>query len=332
LLTDALREGRSVVLEEGIDLTFERVPPRFAHLEGQRITGRVELNRLHPPQPPRRPVPNWDAELSAVTAEERPSIRMLLQPASEPLEGWDTSLVGRLGGLTATASFRKRDGRGELNWNFNHHREDSPVRDQLAALRFIDALARGARLEVVDRGPAKTRRPPLTIDGLTVPEDAATRPLLVLLEDLRVIELWSGLEFTLPEELTVGEARDIAQIAALVRDCGRPITWADALMRTSEEAVDRMRAGGPIRVEQTAGATILGQPIKLGIVQTDIYAYEVASATPAPDDPGMVDVRIVPTDGDSAEIFERLLPTRRSKPRPPMPPSNRKKRKHGRNR
>jgi hypothetical protein len=328
-LADALREGRSIVIEEGIDVSFEQLPPKFAQLEGRPMTGRVELTAQPAQRLPREPVPDWDAELTAVTPEQRRSIRMLLQETAVPSEGWDASLVGRLGGLTATVSFREREGRGQLNWNFKHRRDASSVREQLATLRFVEALSSGARLEVVDRGPAKRRRPRLGIDGPLLSHDDV-RPLMLLMEDLRMIELWAKVEFELPDELTAGEASDIAQVADLVRGRGRSITWADAILRTSETGLEQLRGGASMRIRQNADATVLGKLIELGIVQTDIAAYEVASATPAPDCAGMLDVRIVPTDGQSAEIFERLLPAERTKPRRPDRTAGPKKNKHGR--
>jgi hypothetical protein len=312
-LAAALREGQALEIGEGMDLTFDRLPPLFEHLVGQRLTGGAlkigEARRV------RRPIPDWDAVLRAETEGGTSSVRVRLRQAEEVPDGWDDAAVGRFGGLTATVSWRERNGKGELSWNFKHQRDASPVREQLAALQFLDALSRGGELVVVDRG--KSNRPDVRTPCPPAEVAPEGRTLLTFLEDVRTLEIWTGREFVLPDELSWEEAQQIATLATIVRNRGRPVTWNEARLTVAQATLEQLGTGKLMTIEQNTSVIIFGTQVEFGSVRTELPAYDVTSAEPATEAPGYVDVRIAPSDSTSAEIFERI--TKVSKPPPPPP-------------
>lgn len=321
LLEDALREGRSVEISQGLDVTVERMPPALDEFVGQRLEGgTVRLERTAAPG--RRPIPDLVALLRAETNLGAKSLPMRLRQADTPPEGFQDALVGQFGGLTVTAAMRWRDDRGgQIRWNFTHRRDDSSVADQLRALEFLAALSDGGEFVVTDRGA--TNRPEQRV--AVSPGDFRTTggALLAFLGDLRVLEEWAGVEFQLPSEIRGEEARDIAVLAQIIRDGGRAVTWDNASFVIPESTLDEIRSGSVVGIEQNVSASILGLPVELGQAQKELPAYEVVSVKPLKDQAGYVEVRIEPPDADAASIFERLVKPSGRKRKPPPPPPKR---------
>lgn len=323
-LQEALSEGKPVAIEEGLDMTFTRLPPGLDEFRGKRLTGgRIELGK---PQRVRRPLPRWDARLRAETDAGKAMLDVSLKETADVPEDWDGALVGTRGGLTVTALFRQRANRGEINWNFKHARDDSPVREQLDALRFLSALSGQGELLIRDRGASA--RPDMRVPTPRSPVSSESRALLTFLEDVRVIEEWAGMEFTLPETVMADEARWIGQVADVVRNKGRSLTWHEMHFTIREEGVPQLREGGVLRVEHPVAVRIFGQLVDLGYQRFQLTDYTVSSAEPAPDQPGHQDVRIEPKDADGQQMFELLVKEQtRSRPPPPPPPPPRKRRR-----
>ena len=316
LLGDALRHGRPVEIDEGLDVTFDRMPPAFKEIEGKRISGTVRLDR---PQRARHgQIPDWNALMRASTQPKHAAVPVLMRPPRSPPEGWDDALEGSYGGMTVKALWRHHETGGQLHWNFAHAIDRSPVRQQLRALEFLEALRVGADLIVVDRG--KSRRPDLRMAGPEWNETPATQAVLALLRDLRVIEQWSDVEFDFPDMVTGEEAWRIAHIADLVRNQGRALTWNDAHMQIADAGLDQLRSGGLITIERSISATILGREVDLGYIQTNLAAYEIVSIEAVAAQPGQSDVRIVPTDSDAGDVFERLVKRSQRERKPPSSP------------
>jgi hypothetical protein len=330
LLHKALTDGTAAQIGEGLDLTFDRLPLGLDDLVGQTLTGgTVEIGR---PERVRRPMPDWDAELTMVTSKGRRSVRALLSQSEQPPEGFDDALVGRFGGMLIAAKFRRHETGGEIHWTFRHERNSSPVRDQVAALRFLALLTEGGRLIVSDRGLTR-RRPPFELNvakGVLSPQSQA---LVAFFEDILVIEEWTGETFELPDGVSGAELQRIAAVASLVRDGGRSISWSDATFRVGEAGAERLKAGGVLRVEQALSAVALDKTLELGIAQIDIPEYEIADVRAASGEPGAYDVDIVPPGGVASDVFERLSKVdRAAAPKEQRRKSTRKKKKHGRNR
>lgn len=322
-LEEALRHGKPVEIGEGLDLTFTRMPPGLSPLVGQRLTGgTVRLGtpeRVHPAIPP------WHARLRAITDRgSKASIDVVLRPTDIVPDEWDGALVGHRGALTVTALFRKRGELGALRWNFRYARDSSPVRETLTTLNFFKILSEAGELTISDRGPSG--RPDVRIPTPAGNLPAATQALLALLEDVRVIEDWADVEYTLPETITGHDASVVATIANLIRNCGRSVRWRSMEMTVPESNAELLRKGGVLRVEQQLATNLFGHVVQLGHTQLDLANYALVSAVPSPDQAGHRIVRIESESKDGKEIFERLVkrPTPARQP-PPSPPRRRAK-------
>jgi hypothetical protein len=318
-LEEALRAGRPTTIEDGLQLVPHVMPPALSDMIGRPISGRIEIGESQASQPS-RPIPEWDAWMRADSQPETASIPVRLRRPQSVPEGWDASLVGHYGGLRAEALFRTHAQGGELRWNFKHARDDSPARQQLAALELMEALSEGGELIVVDRG--RSGRPELRVP---VPSGAFSdgthaRALIEFFRDIRAIETWAATELNLPDEISGDDARHVAVVANMVRSKGRSIRWQDASMEIADTGTARVRTGSPLRIEQEVSAVLFGREVALGRTQMDISSYEVASITTVVGAPNHMLVRIKPTDADAADVFERLLPLGRSTRRPPPPP------------
>ncbi len=325
-LQQALQEGNDVEIEEGLDITFLRMPPGLDNVVGQRLTGgKVSLGRVEPARPP---VPPWKAELRAVSGEGEAELTVPLTPTRDSPEGWDGALSGEYGGLTVTAMFRQRGDGGELRWNFRYARSQAPVRQQVQALRFMRTISAAGDLVVTDRGG--TGRPELRMPTPVEPLDPGLRALLAFLEDVRVIEEWAGVEYDLPAEVSGPEARKVAMVANAIRKGGHSATWHDFEMTVPTESVQPLREGRVVRWEQQVAANVLGRVVDLGYTQVDIGGYVIASERAAPGQAGHTVVRLEPGSPESASVFERLVkkPSPATR-RPPPPPLRKGKRKRG---
>jgi hypothetical protein len=321
LLNDALRVGRSVEITEGLDVTFERMPPFFASQTGRRVSGgTVRLTPLGDDRP-RRPIPEWGAQIRMTSGSDSASLRVRLRQTETVPDGWDDALVGQRAGVGVTALFRWTDRSGQIRFNFKHLPDKSPVREQLAGMRFLEMLSRGGEMVITDQGKAK--RPPLRMERAPseVPPDA--QALLVFLNDLSIIEERTGAKFTLPDEISAEEVRHVAEVAALVRNGERSVTWHDANLTVLEPAVKNLRDGGVMRMEETASAVVLGLEVQLGVLRRDLPAYEVVDVTPLDDQEGTFHVEIRPPNPAVAKIKEVLLRQDRGRRGPPpAPPRN----------
>lgn len=338
-LDAALRGGRSVDIEEGLDVTFTRLPPAFAELEGERLSGgRV---RIGDGPAEDRPVLPWNARMHIRSDRGEETINILLEPTDDVPEGWDHAKVGASGGLTIMALSRwlgdTRTGRGEMRWNFTHRRDASPTPDQLKALRFLRATTGTGELVVTDTGG--TGRPEFraAIDrpatdrptGDDTPEADVTAEereidlLLCVFEDLVAIEEWAGMALPTPQTITAEQMRNVAQVAQIVRHGGRPLNWTHLSFVVPEGQVAPLREGKPLRIEQQASGALFGHRFELGNTRLDLNDYRLVSIEPAADEPGRVLIRLEPGSPEDAEVFESLTKSSTmAKPmrRPPPPP------------
>ena len=241
-------------ITEGLDVTFERLPPFFASQTGQPIRGTVRLTPTGDVEPRRR-APEWRALLRMTSGPDSASLGVHLRPVEAVPEGFDDALVGQQAGVGVTTLFRQEGGRGEIRFNFKHLPDGSPVREQLAGIQFLEMVSRGGSMVVIDQGKSKRPRLQMQRAPSEVPADA--RALLALLEDLSVIEERTGATFALPDKISAQEVRHIAEVAALLRDGKRSVTWSDANLTVLEPAVTKLREGGVMRIEETASTVAL---------------------------------------------------------------------------
>lgn len=327
-LEEALRQGKPVEIGDGLDLTFTRMPPGLSPLVGQRLTGGTV--RLGTPERIHLVVPAWHARLRATTDQGTASIDVVLRPTDAVPDEWDGALVGHHGAFTVTALFRKRGERGDIRWNFSYARDSSPVRELLATLNFFKILSGTGELTISDRG--QSGRPELRISTPAGNLPAGPQALLALLEDVRVIEDWADVEYTLPETITGHDAYVVATIANLVRNCGRSVKWTSMEMTVPESSADLLRKGGVLRVEQELATNLFGRLVELGYTQLDIASYTLISATPASDQADHRVVHIESKSQDGEEIFERLVKQPTPARRPPPSPRRRRSKHDGKRR
>jgi hypothetical protein len=316
-LQQALREGQAVEIEEGLDVTFTQMPPGFEDVVGQRMVGGTV--QIGPARLVRPEAPPWKTRMRATTDAGTASLDVYLQQADVVPAGWDDEFAGRYGGLDVTGRFRRRGTGGELRWTLRYSRDDSPIREQVAALQFVKATCGTGELVLSDVG--NTGRPELRLP--TEPGDflAESLALLTFLEDVRAIEEWADVEYVLPPKVSASEARDIAHIAHIVRNRGRSIRWKHVEMTVRRPAVQPLRDGRLLRIEMKARATILGRVVALGYSRLEIADYNVATVQPAAGQPDTFHVRVEPAEGDDAPIVEQLVKHRTpTTKRPPSPP------------
>jgi hypothetical protein len=328
-LAAALREGTGVEIDEGLDLTFTRLPPALDDMVGRRLTGGIV--QLVEPRQARRRASDFRARLTAESDLGRASLDVAVQQAEDVPDGWDDALVGHSGGMTVTMLTRRIDGGGEIRWNFQHRRNASPARSQLAALRFLRVLSGGghfvfARSDVGGEG--------LRTETTAVPLDQQAGALIAFLEKIRTIEEWAGVEYELPEVLDEKVVQSVTRVALIIAAGGQPVTWHEFEFIVDDAQLPPLQEGRGLRIERAAQAAIFGRTIPLGYLRLDLTSYVLASVATVAEQPGKSVVRIEPRAPESAQAFEALvrdamLARPASRRPPPPPPRKRRRKKHG---
>lgn len=315
-LQQALQEGKEVEIGEGLEVIPTRMPPQFKDVVGQTMTGTV---RVGPAERARRKAQPWRPRLMAKANDEEASVSVLLAPTPGVPEGWDDCFSGEFAGMTVTALFREfATGGGEVRWNFRHRRDGSPVRDQLRALQFMRVLSLGGEIAVEAAGRPLSKS---VVPAEPLPRDA--QALIAFFEDVRTIEEWTGVEFSLPESIEPVESRNVADLAAWIRHGGSNVTWeAFGAVVTDVQPLRDQRL---LRVERKVGAKALGRIVDLGVTRLDLVDYEVVDHGEATDGSGGFDVRIKPTAESEGRAFEALaLDKTRPRQPPPRPPKKKR--------
>ncbi|MEA2372126.1 MAG: hypothetical protein QOH12_2520 [Solirubrobacteraceae bacterium] len=325
LLQAALAEGRAVDIDAGIDIIYTRMPPAYTDMVGERFSGRIELGA---PELAQRVIPPWRARLRAVTDEGDVSLDVVLASTPEVPTGWAVALTGQYGSLGVTAMLRRTATGVEVRLNFRHARNEAPVREQLAALRFVKAISGVGEIVVSNHGGFAW--PEMRIPNPSGPFPTDSQRMLAFLEDVRTVEEWADIECSLPETVTGQAALEVATVAARVRNGGRSVTWAPFTITLPEENVPRLHEAGAFRVEQTLALSLFGNVVDMGYSRLTISGYTVTSEVANQGQPGYVDVTIGPSSPAGAELFEELVREATPVQRPPAPPRKTKGNKGGR--
>ncbi len=320
-LEAALREGKAVEIGEGLEVTPTRMPPAFQGIVGEPLTGTVQIG---PAERARPQAKRWKATLTAEDMAREASVSVVLAQTPKVPDGWDDCFEGNVGGMTVTALFREfSTGGGEVRWNFHHRRDNSPVRHQLRALRFLDALGSGGEITVDGEGGRLSKS---SVGADPLPSDALA--LIAFFEDVRTIEEWAEVQFDLPATVEAEQARSIAYLARMMRGIRLPVTWEpfDITVRDAQNLSEQ----GVLRIEGQSGARILGQEVKLGFVRVEMTEYEVIERAKTSDGPGMVSARVQPIGDGPGQGFESLSKAKTLTGRPPPPPPRKRgAKKHG---
>jgi hypothetical protein len=315
LIQQALELNMPLSLTEGAELVVEKAPPFFQDFVGQRLTGgTLELRPENP-----RPIPPYHAHLAVRTAEGPAALDITLRPVQPAPDGFDGALAGSFGGLLVTVRFRQLNGVGSINWSFNYGPSAKPLRERLAALRFMTALRETGELTITDRGPTKRPEIQAGIKPGELPD--SIRALAAYFEDLVVISDWSNATLDVPPTIEPRDAAVIAQTAKLIRDRGSEVTWTELTRTVTEEELAKLNAGGlQLALVRSLSANINDQLVELGA--THFVATRYVVTVKAENTDGTYDVSITPADNEAASGFEHL--SRPPKPRRAPPSASQK--------
>jgi hypothetical protein len=166
-----------------------------------------------------------------------------------------------------------------VKFNFNFAYDSTQlVADQLAATATVVALHDRGKLEI--RATDGSREVPLILDfdGAELPEF-----FLVLhrfLRDVRVLEEWAGVTFTLPHTISREEMLAVAEAAYIVRERKSGTTFEQVTLELPEEQYKPFEKGvpGPLRVELPIRVTLFGTEIPLGRLVDHLEPSEVRIA------------------------------------------------------
>lgn len=320
LLRSALEDGATVEIGEGITVEFTRMPPAFAEIIGRPITGRV---RVGPAEPSPQPLRLWQARLQTTTDRGRAAVEVDLRVSDHPLPGWDIQMTGRYGGMAVTASVRRRVDHAEVLLGFEFARDHSPLGAQVAALRFLYAVSGAGRLVITDRDGSAHPQLEFSTESSEVGDDE--RNTLAFLEDVLVLQEWTGIEFEIPEEVSSDGVYAVARVAHMVRERGRLVRWHHWTATVRADRLQLLQGGdGRIRVAHSVSTSVLGQDVDLGNTAIEFRDYVVVSAIPSRTRDGFLDIRIEPASGESQEAYQHLfrgsIPTRLPRRLPPPGP------------
>ena len=190
----------------GIRFEWRNMPAAFEDLTPPSEDVTLAMNA--PQVVPRR----WHTRISVLDSP-RPAvdpIDVLLEPTLEVEADWDGALVGSYGGIDLRANFRRRvGGGGELRFDWAW-RDDAarPAAERARELALVAAVKRPGRLVIEDiedeRAPAEFHLREEKLD----PDFFA---LLSFLEDLAVLEEWTGRRFKTAARVPVSEVSAVAR-------------------------------------------------------------------------------------------------------------------------
>lgn len=294
----ATREGGELVLDEGVELVFSELPQAFEDFLGTELKGTLRIAEV------RRSIPPWPARIEVATDAGKSGIDLDLELSDEAPSDADAVFVDELGGLKVTIVLvREGDtGSAQINWHWTGNAE--PVQDQLVALRLLQALGGTGTVRVVDRSDT---RPVMEVAIAEPPADRFVAAALGLFEDLRTLEEFTGTDIAIPEEVSPGLARAVAEAAHMAREGTVSATWRELSFDVPKERAEQASEGGQFRLEEQLFLKVGDQELLLGTRIADIPAYEVARTEPAPDDPeNRVVLWIRPPNEEAARIEMQL--------------------------
>lgn len=289
--------GRPVILDEGVEVIAERLPPLWEEEVGRTIKARVEI---------RPNIPPWVAQVTATSDEGSETLVIPLEVTDDPPEDWDLSFRGNYGGMVFSVLMRKQD-RGEITMNWSYTFGTAPAREQVAALRLITFMHGQGEILIRD---LKSGRPDLRhpTDERPLPDEIPA--LLSFLEDLVTIEDWLGQQIAIPDrEIKAQEARYVAMTAAFIRRRSIPVQWKNAKMKVGPEGLSQMQAGGEMVVEQDLGMTLFNKNLWFARGRLALPDYAVRDLGPAKEeDSDIHNVEVVPVRGKPLSLEWQLQP------------------------
>jgi len=298
-LTRVLREGGAATLERGVKVAFDALPPLLAQLvqlgESFDATVRVEAKTLELPMIARA------VRDDGSTFELPLVLRPQPQPHPDAVE-----LQGHRGGLTVTLVIAAPDSDRESRLDWRHRLDGSPARDQLAALRLLQAVAHGADFELL---AAEDRR--VVMSGTWTADDGGNwiDGLTTLVRAIVTLEEMSGETIAVPTEIEGAAANNIIEMAAMFEAGGVDATWHDFKLVARPEVLPQLSIGRDLRIVEQVYVHALGRELHLGEREITLERFQIAKIEPVGDGPdGDLRITCVPVPGDDHRIFMRLRP------------------------
>ena len=193
-------------------------------------------------QAEKRPPRPWDATARLQTDRGDVHLDVNLLPVDPPAD-WDGALAGTANGLTMTLLLRMRDGRGQSRVNWSFSAGAGTVNEQAALLSLIDAAHGAGTFSIEER----LRRPGDSGGGrrfISTLQGQVPDPRIVvarkLLDDLRVIEDWTGEPYELPEDWPSQDFENVSEVAEMIRR-GERRGSPTASLRVPPAQLDEMR-------------------------------------------------------------------------------------------
>ncbi|HEU5062756.1 MAG TPA: hypothetical protein VFT79_06340 [Solirubrobacterales bacterium] len=286
--------GRPVVLEEGVEVTPERLPPLWEEEVGKTIKARVEI---------RPNIPPWVAQVTADSDKGSETLVIPLEAIDDPPADWDLCFRGHHGGLTFSILMRKRE-HGEITMNWSYTFDTAPAREQVGALRLITFMHGQGEILIRD---LKSGRPDLRhpTNERTLPDEIPA--LLGFLEDVVAIEDWLEQGISIPDrEIKAQEARHVAMAAEFIRHRSIPVQWKNAKMKVGPEGLSQMQTGGEMVVEQDLGMTLFGKDLWFARGRLVLPDYEMSDLGPAERDSDIHNVEVVPVGNEPLSLEWQL--------------------------
>jgi hypothetical protein len=230
---------------------------------------------------------------------------LVLRPQPQPNPD-EVELQGHHGGLAMTLVIAAPDSDRESRLDWRHRLDDSPARDQLAALRLLQAVTYGAEFELL---AAEDRR--VVISGTATADDGGDwiDGLTALMRAIVTLEEISGETITVPTEIEGAEANNIIEVAAMFEAGGVHATWDDLKLVARPEILPQLSVGRDLRVVEQVYLHMFGRELHLGEREITLERFQIAKTEPVGKGPdGDLRITCVPVPGDDRRIFMRLRP------------------------
>jgi hypothetical protein len=201
--------------------------------------------------------------------------------------------------------FRRRQDHGNIKVDWSYQ-DDAVVPASLRAprLAFVEALHQRGVLVIED---VDGNRPQLEFATVDQPMDPTFHALRLFLEDLAVIEEWTGRhDPNMAGRIPAEDVREVATVARIVKEGEVRTNFEQVTLVVPPERVAYATTGkGPLLVEMDLVLPVLGKQYPVGRVRgemTDTRTLVVGE----PDANGHVTVRIEPASEEAAHPIFKL--------------------------
>jgi hypothetical protein len=282
-LEQARLRGEILHLKRGAEVTFQSLPPAFAHDVGRPVDAELRIDFTPDP---------WTAEFRAIAVAHEESLRVTMEPIVASGD-WDRSYEGRFGGLKISLLTRFEEGREAVSVTWTHSSDASPARHQLAALRFLALMHEEGEFVMCECEEGQRL---LTGPNRSADIDPRLPALISLLTDVVAIEDWIGADLRVAAEISAEEIEMIARVAQAVRAGKTPFLGKSFELVGDVEALPLIEGGKDMEIGEEWVVEIFGQEVVLGRRSVHFRPLEVRRGELV--EPGRQEVEIDPGPRD----------------------------------